>query len=55
MSNIRTLAALGLDVLKKLLSLCVIKAAKLQALLDNCKLYHDLKRRTSKKKKKKKT
>ena len=43
MSNIRTLAALGLDVLalnmqrkkkkkKKLLSLCVIKAAKLQTL-----------------------
>ena len=41
MSNIRTLAVLGLDVLalnmqrkkkKKLLSLCVIKAAKLQTL-----------------------
>ena len=38
---------------KKLLSLCVIKAARLQMLLDNRKLSHDLKRRINKQTKQK--
>ena len=57
MSNTRTQAALGLDVptlnmqrKKNLSSFCVIKAAKLQTLSEDRKLYHDLKRRASKKK-----
>ena len=52
MSNIKIQAALDLDVLrlnvqrkKKLLPVCVIKATKLQTLLDDRKLHHDLKRR----------
>ena len=60
MSNIKIKAALGLDVLtlsvqrkKNLSSLCVIKSAKLQTLLDNPKLYHDLKRRINQKEKQK--
>ena len=65
MSNIKIQAALGLDVLtfnvqrkkkkkkKKLSSLCVIKAARLQMLLDNRKLPHDLKRRINKQTKQK--
>ena len=68
MSNIKIQAALDLDVLtfnvqrkkqktkkktKKLSSLCVIKAARLQMLLDNRKLSHDLKRRINKQTKQK--
>ena len=52
MSNIKIPAPLGLNVptlnvqrKKSLSSLCVIKVAKLQTLLDDRKLYHDLKRR----------
>ena len=52
MSNIKIPASLGLNVptlnvqrKKSLSSLCVIKVAKLQTLLDDRKLYHDLERR----------
>ena len=59
MSNIRILAALGLDVLalnmqrkkKKKKNCCL--CARLQMLLDNRKLSHDLKRRINKQTKQK--